>query len=498
MNTATTMLQNAKQTAHYKVGLAFTTNYDGLELVWLDTKTGDIVQAGHASISCINPSTRVLEDPDALVDTVQALYTSLEVPFGLNATLSLPSLYSRKVTLPASLTDSERTVALLSEAERSVLFKRSLPQVDWVTLGTNAEDEHDLLLTAYPQEEILKLLDCFGVLQIPLVGIDTGITSTLKGLAITNTLEDDEAHRLFCHIGYSSFFIASLEGARLRDGVEIPLPTQGATEEQIVSEIEHELQALLQVVGTQSSVVVVFIEQYGESIASLGANNGLYPCTLEALGATQFEALEALSPINLIPLEKQNATYVSRWRKQFLIGGVALNVLVLVLVLLINSVYWLGNTLKQGEVAQLEKQVQSQTAVGINQETLLESMWINKNIAFNEQVLTWLLQLEKTIKSNVWLEELTLTLVEGKATLSAKGGAKSPDAITAFRSLLKPAFIKEEPKVGNVEKARLTIDKDGTKTLDFSTTDAAANPDAETVTYYKWRSGDESGSGGSP
>jgi hypothetical protein len=501
------MMAKIKDAKFHKVGLAFSSDFSQLELAWVNTSTGDIIQAGNIPLTCINANTRIIEDEEALKESILALYDSLDVPRELHVTVILPSLYTRMIPFPSSLNDEEMAMALVSEAERSVLFKRNTPQVDWIKLNEIEAGTLQILLSSYPASEITTLMNCLESLKLPMVGIDTHLTSLVRGLHSTGAIAEDEQKRLLCVVSFTNFAILILEGTTIVSLIEVPLSTQGVDEEHILADIDQDLQGLGDVLFdcTQAIVVknnpavtaeglaksfarfseVVLVEQSPETIASLGSEAPLYPCTVEVLGATLYQSLEQLPRFNFMPLEKQTLTYLKDARKKVLWAMIGLNAVAAIIVVAIVGVYLVFNAFKGNELANLEKDVQKYASVTVDQDKLVENIWINKNADLNQNLMVWLIDIQKTLPASSWFNKLDIAFAGGASSLTVEGGSQSPNDITLYRKNLKPSFSTAEMK-STIEPAVLTpsASKDATAATTPTATDSATS--SAGLNYYAW------------
>ena len=508
------MMTKNKDAKLQKVGLAFSSDFSQLELAWINTATGDIIQAGNIPLTCVNANTRVIEDEEGLKESILALYDSLGVPKNLHTTVILPSLYTRMIPFPSSLNNEEMAMALISEAERSVLFKRNTPQVDWIKLNEIEAGTLQILLSCYPASEITTLMGCLESLKLPMVGIDTHLTSLIRGLTSTGAIAEDEQKRLLCVVSFSNFAILILEGTTVVSLIEVPLSTQGVDEEHILSDIDQDLHGLGDVLFdcTQAIVVknnpvvtaeglaksfsrfsdVVLVDQSPETIASLGSESPLYPCTVEVLGATLYEDLSHLPHFNFMPLEKQSLTYLKEARKKILWGMIGLNAVVAIIVIAIAGVYSLFNLGKSMELANLEKDVQKYASVTVDQNKLVENLWLNKNVELNQNLLLWLIDIQKKMPASSWFSNLDIAFTSGESILTVKGGSQSSNDITLYRQSLKPSFSTAEVK-SKIEPAVLSLKPSNKSTTDDANSAEAAKPNDTPSTaqpaglnYYGW------------
>ena len=147
---------------------------DFVELVQLDPKSGQLEKA--VALPCqFDPLTRQVTDRDAFLQTIRDLYSLTRIPLNTPAVLVLPGFFTREIELPAEFKKDELRFALVSEAERFYLFKKSEPQIDWINL-----DSHRLLYAAFHKNEIEKYQKIFQELRIPLLAIELSYFALLR------------------------------------------------------------------------------------------------------------------------------------------------------------------------------------------------------------------------------------------------------------------------------------------------------------------------------
>jgi Tfp pilus assembly PilM family ATPase len=145
---------------------------DYVELVQFDEKTGEIEKASALPCS-FDTAARQMSDRDQMMQTIRDLFSMNRIPYTTPAVLVLPSFFTREIELPAEFSKDELRFALVSEAERFYIFKKSEPQIGWINL-----DEARLLYSAFPKAEIEKYMKVFQELRIPLLGIELSYFST--------------------------------------------------------------------------------------------------------------------------------------------------------------------------------------------------------------------------------------------------------------------------------------------------------------------------------
>jgi hypothetical protein len=304
--------------------------------------------------------------------------------------------------------------------------------------------------------------------------------------------------------------------------VEVPISLQGINSEDIIHDLQQDISGLGDILSDCSEVVlvhnnskvtteelansfsnfneVILVEQNPFTIASLGANEPLYPCTVEALGACMFSEMETLPSFNFLPYGDRIKVIVDRMRTKVLPFAVLANVALALLAGLLFGVFSLLNVQKQMELDKVKQQAAaSTTAQQASPDTYAEGLWLKRYYEFNEQALQWLVKVQESHGNGIWLNQLTLENMNGSPVIELKGGSRTGSDITAFLKIVQPKFITEAIQSGTVKPEVLSLSANmstSTETpseyagFNQGSTKAGATPppitDTKASTYYAW------------
>lgn len=418
---------------------------DYVELVQYEDKAGEIEKT--ASLPChFDLANRQVANWEQMSQTIRDLYSMNRVPPGTPAVLVLPSFFSREIDLLADFSREELRFALVSEAERFYVFKKTEPQIDWINLEGGR-----LLYSAYPKEEIDKYVQIFQENRIPLMGIELNYFSVLRGLIATGAVREEmETQARWCLLVVSdySFFSCIQDGSKIAKTTDAPLSTMDSDEggTSAVSEIqqdfanfvESEVFVKLVVVNNSSRIKtedlviglnlqgnVVLIEQNGQTLHSRGSESAQFPCSLEGLGGVFYTMFPEMPRLNFLPETSEDVAGIQHFRQQtlkllaFANGGVFLLCLLL----------WGGLSLlmwqKDQEMQSLTKQ-STELATMSNSgrfNDLNRRRFVKKVLDRNAQVNNLLVRLGKLTPADTWLEKIQITTEElGQPTQVALEG----------------------------------------------------------------------------
>lgn len=303
-----------------------------IELVKLNDKTFEVEKA--ASLPCeFDVASRQIGDRDHVMQTIRDLYTGNDIPLSTPAVLTLPSLYTREIDLPEEFGADELRFALTSEAERFYMFKKLEPHVEWFRL-----DSGKTVYSTLPEVEIQKYIKIFNELKIPLLGIEIGYLSALKGLASTGFLQQElESEELWCLtiISDNSLFFSLNKGSHIQVLSERLISSSEEDIDILLQEIRQDFDTFIEGTVFQKLVVihnascvscdnilqafslhtgeVVAIEQNDSTLQSRDSMTAEFPCTLEGLGAVFYDQLADFPRLNFLPRDSQSfATLVSK------------------------------------------------------------------------------------------------------------------------------------------------------------------------------------------
>jgi hypothetical protein len=412
------------------VSISIFSTLDAIELVQFNEKSGDVEKL--ASLPCaFDPVTRQMADREQMTQTVRDLYNVNRLPFSTPAVLVLPSFFTREIDLPAEFSRDELRFALVSEAERFYVFKKTEPQIDWINL-----DKDRLLYSAFPKTEIDKYTSVFQELRIPLMAIELSYFSMIRGLLATGVLGNESILNpepwCLVTISNNSMFASIQKGLKLQKTIEVPLSIMEDGDQTAISEIQQDFvtfsanesfqklffinnsrninsQDVLMALGYSGEVVL--IEQNGSTLRSRGAVDGVYPCSLEGIGGVFRSRFSELSGLNFLPETSEDIASISHYQKQamkwLLMINAGMFVLSLVLWGLLTLIVWqkeqeahmvvqqvqrLGNATTPGEMLNVERRQFSKKVV-------------DRNVRINN----FLVKAGTAIPKDAWLEKVDLT-----------------------------------------------------------------------------------------
>jgi hypothetical protein len=461
------------------VSLAFSSDFLRLELVWINTQSGQIINAGYIPISSVDLATRAILVPDNFMESIQSLFQELNIPPNLPVTLMLPSFYTRMLGLPSGMNERDLHNILVGEAERSVLFKREAPTLDWLYLNVEDAENEYCVYTAYPLSALTEILAILNQLKINLCSVESNVTALLKGLISTGTLANDGQKRLLSILNESNSTTLVLQGAHITSLIEAPVSSHNIDPSDIVSDLQQDISGLSDLLQDCKEVIVVhnnakvpadilakafeqfdevvLVEQNPETIASLGAKKPLYPCTVEALGASMFKELGSFGSLNLLPKERQIEVMVADYRTKILPFAIAANVLVLALVIIAYGLLSAMNIGKGLNLDEVNKKIANHKAPDVSPETYAKELWLKRYSDFNINIVKWLTAVPKDLPSTLWINSISLQCVNGKSFLRLEGGSQNGQEIAGYFEKIQPTFLADKLGYSNVEPTSLTV-----------------------------------------
>ena len=461
------------------VSLAFSSDFLRLELVWINTQSGQIINAGYIPISSVDLATRAILVPDNFMESIQSLFQELNIPPNLPVALMLPSFYTRMLGLPPGMHERDLHSILVGEAERSVLFKREAPTLDWLYLNVEDAENEYCVYTAYPLSALAEILAILDQLKVNICSVESNVTALLKGLISTGTLANDGQKRLLSILNESNSTTLVLEGAYITSLIEAPVSPHNIDPSDIVSDLQQDISGLSDLLQDCKEVIVVhnnakvsadilakafeqfdevvLVEQNPETIASLGAKKPLYPCTVEALGASMFKELGSFGSLNLLPKERQIEVMVADYRTRILPFAIAANVLVLALVIIAYGVLSALNIGKGLSLDEVNKKIANHKAPDVSPETYAKELWLKRYSDFNVNIVKWLTAVPKDLPSTLWINSISLQCVNGKSFLRLEGGSQNGQEIAGYFEKIQPTFLADKLGYSDVEPTSLTV-----------------------------------------
>lgn len=455
---------------------------DYVELVQFDERSGEIEKA--SSLPCqFDTVSRQMGERDQMTQTIRDLFNMNRIPFGTPAVLVLPSFFTREIELPAEFGKDELRFALVSEAERFYIFKKSEPQIDWINL-----DESRLLYSAFPKSEIEKYMKVFQELKIPLLGIELSYFSILRGLvatgAVAHEIDGDEPWALLVVSDYS-FFASIQRGMKITSSTDAPLSVTSdddmATIQEIIQDFEsfsdRETFNKLIVVNNANRInsedllcrlafpgSLVQIDQNALTLRSRGASEAPFPCSLESIGGVFYKQYPTMPSINFQLDTGEDLAGILHYRQQAMKWLVVSNVAVFLLSLLVWGVMALMLWQKDQErdaisaqMAQLGAGVDSAQMDEVHRKKFVKQV-VDQNVAINN----FLVKLGVTTQSalgvnqpSVWLDKARVSVdgLDKPLRIELEGKAIQLDGVNALLTPLNNIATGANLQVSNAAPA---------------------------------------------
>lgn len=220
----------------------------GLELIQVDigAKT---VKAYASRPLAYNESLREITDMEEFKNAVVELFEELHISLKSNIVLNLPMALFGSKNLPLLLADDGITEALISEVEKSYIFKRYEPMVDWVDAPTfHSGDTRKLFYTAIQKNTIDSIKAILTELGATLISVKISLISVLKALAFSDMAVEQMKEGVSWNlmlISQSGYSICSMVGKTIVDYYEEPLAIKSFEGDEIYNAITASAQITL-------------------------------------------------------------------------------------------------------------------------------------------------------------------------------------------------------------------------------------------------------------
>lgn len=173
--------------------------------------------------------------------------------------LTLPSIFINKKELPVELESEEVSTALVSEAEKNYIFKKSEPAVCWNVISKNKETQSVTVLYTALQKNIINLIEgVFRKQGLKLVSIDTSYASFIRGLAASCLIDEQIANNQNWHvfiIKHNTNAVITIQGNRVQNIIETPFAINSQEKDDLYPSLSSNLIENMQ--GGSSDAVVI-------------------------------------------------------------------------------------------------------------------------------------------------------------------------------------------------------------------------------------------------
>ncbi len=234
----------------------------GLGMIVID-KHGNVKSYAQTPLE-YNEAQREIANYDEFKAGLETLFQMRNInPQKANIHLSVPTVwFGLKEGLPLLLDDSAISNVILGELEQSFIFKRKEPLSFWFdALASSNSDSRNVFYTAVQKQAVDQIRDILTSMGANLASVECSLFSYLKGLYATGIgatqLQDGHSWSLMV-VNNSGFQMIGLQGKRILEYYEEPLPIKSYEGEEIYSAIENAAQIAL--MSTPSSSLLVISE----------------------------------------------------------------------------------------------------------------------------------------------------------------------------------------------------------------------------------------------
>ena len=472
----------------------------GLEMIEVD-KAGNVKSYAQTPLD-YNEAQREIANYDEFKNALTALFQMRNInPNKALVHLSLPTVwFGLKEGLPLLLDDSAITNIVLGELEQTFIFKRKEPLPRWFdALASTNSDSRSVFYTAIQADAVQKIKEILASMGAILGSVECSLFADLKALARTGIAADQmqEGHSWSLMIvNNSGFQMLGLQGKRILEFYEEPLPLKSYEGEEIYSAIENAAQIAL--MSTPSSSLLIISEtdlvsaeilagrlQFGGQTIAIEDNQfrkePLMEMSLNIFAEDQIKVslhiIGAMSPAGVMPVD---IDYIAEGKKKktavstIEIGGIELtpskaSIIVIVIAALVMAPIYFGYTWtqnmmtqEQSKMGELDSQITSLDAQiakfseekGTTEfDPILEIERVLKN---NRTKIMAYAALGESIPQNLYLTYF-LTADDGK--INIKGCADSVEDVYVFFKNLKDSLLESQLRISKLDLKAGSLDK---------------------------------------
>lgn len=298
----------------------------GLEMIALDAH-GNVKSYAQTPLD-YNEAQREIANYDEFKTGLETLFQMRNInPAKANVHLSLPTVwFGTKEGLPLLLDDTAITNVVVGELEQTYVFKRKEPLPFWFdALASSNSDSRNVFYSAIQKESVNQIREILAAMGATLVSVECSLFADLKSLYVTGIAAEQmqEGHSWSLMIvNNSGFQMLGMQGKRILDYYEEPLPIKSYEGEEIYAAIENAAQIAL--MSTPSSSLLVLSEtdlvsaeilagrlQFGGNTIFIEDNQyrkePLMEMNLNVLSEDQIKvslhAIGAMTPAGLMPVD---------------------------------------------------------------------------------------------------------------------------------------------------------------------------------------------------
>lgn len=233
----------------------------GLEMTVVDGHGGI---KSYASVPLeYNEAQREIANYEEFKSGIETLFQMRNInPKKANVHLSLPTVwFGMKEGLPLLLDDSAITNVVIGDLENTYIFKRKDPIPFWFdALASTNSDSRSVFYTAVQADVVETVKGIFTEMGASLISVGCSLFADLKALYATGfateQMNDDGNSWSLMLVNNSGYQMLGMQGKRILEYFEEPLPLKSYEGEEIYSEIENAAQIALMSTPSTSLVIV--------------------------------------------------------------------------------------------------------------------------------------------------------------------------------------------------------------------------------------------------
>jgi hypothetical protein len=276
----------------------------GLEMAEVDMATRTVSKYACKPLD-YNFSSREVSDYEQFRETLESLFSELQIPKNSNIILTVPTVLFGTIDLPLLLQDEAVTNAIISEVEQSYIFKRQDPVVSWAELVSNSDTENrQLAYGAIQQSAIDGFEAACSEIGCHISAIEISCLSLMKALSFMELTEKQMKENVSWNlmvVNQNSYDIFSMVGKRIVEYYEEPLALKSFVDDEIYNAIITSAQLTLSSLPANylyivsetdlvSAEILSMKFQFGGQINFLESNkysqNEIMPVNLDIIQAT--------------------------------------------------------------------------------------------------------------------------------------------------------------------------------------------------------------------
>jgi hypothetical protein len=250
-----------------------------------------------------NVPTRQFDDISELEYSIRKSFEELGLPLNSQVFLSLPTTLISHITLPNILDEESIKMALISEVEKSYVFKKSEPQVSYLKISENAENETSFIAFSPFQIDLLQQIkEVFDKIGINVLAIDTSYASLIRGIIESGMADknlQDEINWNILLINTNSYVIFSMIGDKLIEVYEDPIAIKSFSEDEIYPAITSAASSSLMNYMSEDIIIISESDDVSAEILSNYFNVNMSKSFIENNKYTQKPIVEY--DLNVLP-----------------------------------------------------------------------------------------------------------------------------------------------------------------------------------------------------